>query len=133
MTGAPWWVVLAAATIGAAAGIGGSMWSSRHARRSAGRAEWCRRLQWAWELTLSDDRRSVAAGVIMMDYLAGATDRQDGVIIDRIAPIARAVGIVASKYPGDAADVDVSLASGDTERDAKWEDGGPDGIQRRGC
>lgn len=117
MSGAAWWVVLAAAAIGAAAGITGTMWASRVARRANDRAEWFRRLQWAWQLTWADDRRSIAAGMAMMDYLLAAADRRDGEIIVRIAPIAREVGSMTTKYAQRRADVDIAWSGSNTGTD----------------
>lgn len=114
MSGATWWVALVAAMVGAAAAIGGSVWTSRVQWRSASRAEWFRRLQWAWQLTQIGDVHSIAAGVTMMDYLADATDKRDAYVIDRIAPIARRIGQLRSEYPVPPVGVDIRLAGDDT-------------------
>lgn len=114
MNGAPWWVVLAAAAVGAAAAIVGAVWVSRVQRRSAARAEWFRRLHWAWQLTQVSDVHSVAAGMTMMEYLINSSDRQDGAIIAGIAPLARDLGLLASQYPSESTDLDVSVNDGHT-------------------
>lgn len=132
MSGAPWWVVLVAAAVGALAAIGGSVWASRVQRRSSGRAEWFRRLQWAWELTQRDDVPSVTAGMAMMEYLADATDRRDAEIVVRIAPIAREVGRLASEYLDSPADVDIRPQAVDTGTETLVEDGEPDDDAQTG-
>lgn len=127
VSGTSWWVVLVAAAVGAAAAIGGSMWTSHVQRRISSRAEWFRRLQWAWELTRIDDVHSVAAGTAMMNYLAATTDERDAVIIDRIAPIARTVSQLVASFPSESTDVDVSIDDSHTGADGETGSGDPRG------
>lgn len=130
VSGAPWWVLLTTAIVGAAAAIGGAVWASRVQRRSATRAEWFRRLQWAWELTQTGDVSSVTVGMTMMDYLLSATDRRDAAIIEGIAPIVREVGRLAADYRDTSGGLDIVPDTDDTGRERAGEEGEADGRQR---
>lgn len=130
MSGAPWWVLLTTAIVGAAAAVGGAVWASRVQRCSAARAEWFRRLQWAWELTQTGDVSSVTAGMTMMDYLARVADRHDAAFIDAVTPIAREVGRLGEGYVGSPEDVDIRAEPDDTGRERAGEEGEADGRRR---
>lgn len=130
VSGAPWWLLLTTAIVGGAAAIGGAVWASRVQRRSAARAEWFRRLQWAWELTQTGDVPSVTAGMTMMDYLADAADLRDAAIIEGIAPIVREIGRLAADYPDESGGLDIVPDTDDTGRERAGEEGEADGRPR---
>ena len=70
MTGAPWWVTIVVAVITALAALGGSALVTWRQNTRAGREEWFRRVQWAYELTQSDQAQTQDAGFRLLAHLA---------------------------------------------------------------
>lgn len=64
--------------------------------------------------------------MIMMDHLINSTDRQDGLIIARMAPIAREIGQLTAEYFVSFADVDIQSEGDDTGEAPPAEEGEDD-------
>lgn len=70
MTGTPWWVTIVVAAITGLAALGGSALVTWRQNTRAGREEWFRRVQWAHELTLSEQTSTQDAGYRRLAHLA---------------------------------------------------------------
>lgn len=66
-------------------------------------------------MTRTGDNSDVTVGMVMMDFLLDATDRRDADIIVRIAPIARELGMLASRYPAEPTGIDFHVVPDDTD------------------
>jgi hypothetical protein len=71
------WAVLLSGLLGGALGMIGSVIVSRTQSKSDGREEWFRRVQWAQELTASDDEQRRAAGYRVLAQLSQSSLASD--------------------------------------------------------
>jgi hypothetical protein len=86
-TGPAWWQTLLIAVGGGALTLVGTVIVGLFSRKSSRNAEWFRRVQWAQELTASDDDATRVAGYRVLNYLSESrlADKDDQSLLEQLA------------------------------------------------